>query len=255
MSYTLNASLTCLEWPDYTEQLCTAGEGYTGPYCGVCRPGFGATAPFYCQRCLGVGLTASGTSGHPSKIGISLVYIAYWLLFTGITLYSVWSAFSAQHKDDTQASTSSHKQPSPTSDVKAVRDQDRSDVKAVRDQDRSKGGTSPAQPLPTPSSPMDIIKVGQGLGFRVSSVKLKFRVEGLGTAMDQAPNPIVPRTSSRWVTLLHRLRDSSRRGACKASPPAGRVLGPPYIAYAVPYSMCAASASGAPKKPCILVSY
>jgi len=189
LRFTLNASLSRLDWSDYTEKLCTKGEGYTGPYCGACRPGFGATAPFHCQRCLGVGVTASGATGHPSKIGISLVYVAYWILFTGITLYSVWSAFSAQHKeqkDNTHASTSSHKQPSTNKDIEAVRDQDlcdltnnkavrdqdrsktdtpsdgssshkqpspSSDVKAVRDQDRSKGNTSPAKPPPTPSTP------------------------------------------------------------------------------------------------------
>lgn len=102
-----------LNWSQYGPRLCSAKEGYTGPFCGVCMEGYGATAPFICHRCFGAKFNSTGTvpvmTKMPTRVGISLMYVLYWFIGMLVTLYTVWSAYSAHyhatHNSQAQAQT------------------------------------------------------------------------------------------------------------------------------------------------------
>jgi hypothetical protein len=83
-----------LTWDNYYTQLCDYKEGYGGVLCGKCmRPGFGMTAPFKCSRCIGSTYlpdgSVAGQAGRPSRAGISMLYLAYWVPLTCWMLFTV----------------------------------------------------------------------------------------------------------------------------------------------------------------------
>jgi hypothetical protein len=76
-----NADL--MTWANYSMQLCNHNEGYEGILCGVCSRGFGQTAPFKCNRCIGYGSSsAKAPQPGPGPAPISGLYFVYWLALT-----------------------------------------------------------------------------------------------------------------------------------------------------------------------------
>lgn len=82
-----------LSWLNYGTQLCNYADGYEGVLCGVCTKGWGQTAPFKCNRCVGAEFLPDGTSAHaavqPGPARISLLYLTYWLVLTAWMLLTV----------------------------------------------------------------------------------------------------------------------------------------------------------------------
>jgi hypothetical protein len=80
-----NAQL--MSWASYSMQLCDYSEGYQGILCGVCSRGFGQTAPFKCNRCIGFDSwilhdSSAAAVPQPGPARISGLYFVYWLVLT-----------------------------------------------------------------------------------------------------------------------------------------------------------------------------
>lgn len=86
-----------LSWADYVAQLCSYQDGYQGILCGGgCIKGYGTTAPFKCNRCLGTQTVPSVANGYsagpaPGPARISAVYFVYWFVLTCWLLFTVRS--------------------------------------------------------------------------------------------------------------------------------------------------------------------
>jgi hypothetical protein len=99
----VSKSLSNLTWEEYGLSLCSVDEGYQGILCGVCRPGFGQTAPFSCSKCLGTQHNSTYPYVQltpPDLVGISWLYVLYWAVLTVWYLGNVWSSMSTKSRRD-----------------------------------------------------------------------------------------------------------------------------------------------------------
>jgi hypothetical protein len=96
-----------MSWATYSTQLCDHSEGYQGILCGVCSRGFGQTAPFKCNRCIGFDPLVvhdhnddsfTAAVPQPGPVRISGLYFVYWLVLTCWLLLCVrFSAEAPKH--------------------------------------------------------------------------------------------------------------------------------------------------------------
>lgn len=164
-----------LSWANYSLQLCNFRDGYEGVLCGVCSRGFGQTAPFKCNRCVGfehaVDLSTTPTA-LPGPGAISGLYFVYWLVLTCWLLVAVrFSKLPPDQRATIPAGNiASVTQAAVHMMVNKAR-KDPNDATAMTDQQRSAfNNDMPASAAQrakkyAQSNSIDILKVEQGSGL------------------------------------------------------------------------------------------